>query len=46
MTVLAASTVIPDALYRHSRVSGNPLVACQDRGIIRHYRSGFPRKRE
>ena len=32
--------------YRHSRVSGNPAVACQDCGIIRQYRSGFPLTRE
>ena len=24
--------------YRHSRVSGNPAVACQECGIIRQYR--------
>ena len=28
----------PPYPYRHSRVSGNPAVACQDCGIIRHYR--------
>ena len=27
-----------DCLYRHSRVSGNPAVACQDCGGIRQYR--------
>ena len=26
------------SLYRHSRVSGNPAVTCQDCGIIRQYR--------
>ena len=33
-------------LYRHSRVSGNPSVACQDCGGIRQYRPGFPLTRE
>jgi len=36
----------PRPLYRHSRVSGNPAVACQDCGGIRQYRSGFPLTRE
>ena len=40
------STVIPAPLYRHSRVSGNPAVACQDYGIIGQYRPGFPLTRE
>ena len=39
-------TVIPGLPYRHSRVSGNPVVACWGCGIIRQYRSGFPLTRE
>ena len=32
------ATVIPALFNRHSRVSGNPTVVCQDCGIIRQYR--------
>ena len=41
-----AATALSAHLYRHSRVSGNPAVACQDCGIIRQYLSGFPLTRE
>ena len=32
--------------YRHSRVSGNPEVACQEYAILIQRRSGFPLTRE
>ena len=43
---IASANVIPAPFYRHSRVSGNPAVACQGCGIMGHYRSGFPLTRE
>ena len=35
---IPARLAFPGRPYRHSRVSGNPAVACQDCGIIRQYR--------
>ena len=40
------TTALPAAPYRHSRVSGNPAVACRSCGVIRQYRPGFPLTRE
>ena len=33
-----AAAILPAPPYRHSRVSGNPAVACRGCGIIRQYR--------
>ena len=44
-TVIPPLPTVNPALYRHSRVSGNPVVACGYQGFMSQG-SGFPLTRE